>query len=695
MAHIDNLIERIGDTELRAQIAEQVAHLTSRKDFGLVFQEHLPEAIEIPGLRPRRGDIVKLRGTGKRPRKLVLSTRSGIATVGTLNVSGEIEGESEEFPFADINVVKHFGEPIYAGLHSINRITRAPEKSTHVVIKGENYYALETLLYTHEGRIDAIYIDPPYNTGNEGWQYNDRYVDDDDAYRHSKWLAFMERRLRHAKRLLKANGALAISISEQEVHRLALLVGQVFPSAAINLVTVQTSGGKSSGGMNRIAEYVLFAFLPGFEPGAVTFAGTKSRSPWEGLTLSTFDQVTRPNQAYPIYVDRASGVMTGVGKTLRELKRSGDFTGELADWEFKDSNVPPGSVAVWPISSKGDHCVWRLIPSSFLAHWDEGFIRIVPNGKDHPNDFSVQFVPSGTVKRFRSGKLIATGKVEGVPTLLFGDNDTEGATIPTIWSDPAHYNAKGTAQLGSILGKKDFPYPKSPTLMHSIVEALAGRNPEAVILDYFAGTGTTLEAVLQVNADDDGLRQAILVTNNELSHSTSDALEKAGHVPGDEAWESEGIFEKVTRPRIETVLTGIRPDGSKYSDGYDQNVEFFRLTYEDENLVALGRKFDAITPLLWMKAGASGPQIYAVDMTDGWALPHDGQYAVLFDVQKTSDFVAAVWAADEMVRHAFITTDSESTFQAVVAQLPKESVVFSTTRLYSDYLRSFKINGVD
>ena len=214
---------------------------------------------------------------------------------------------------------------------------------------------------------------------------------------------------------------------------------------------------------------------------------------------------------------------------------------------------------------------------------------------------------------------------------------------------------------------------------------------DGVILDFFGGSGTTAEAVMRLNDADGGTRQCILVTNNELSADTAARLRSEGHVPGEPEWEAEGVFRKVTRPRIETVVSGVRPDGSTYSEGIKENVAFYKLTYEDESLIALGRKFDAIAPLLWMKAGGVG-SVVRRNTEEPWVLPDDAKYGILFQTSQAKAFGDALTVRQQLVRHIFIVSDSESAFQTALDYLPAE-LRLATTRLYSDYLHSFEING--
>src|SRR5690625_3395117 len=184
------------------------------------------------------------------------------------------------------------------------------------LLEGDNLAALKLLTKTHREKVDLIYIDPPYNTGNKDFMYDDTFVDLEDGFRHSKWLSFMERRLKLASKLMTAKGTLAGSIGYQQVHKLVLLCQELFTNRQVVCITVQTSGGKPSGGFDYLHEYIVFVTPPDFESTRMTFVGGVTRSPFEGLTLSTFDKTQRPNQTYPIFIDKETHHIVGTGPSL-------------------------------------------------------------------------------------------------------------------------------------------------------------------------------------------------------------------------------------------------------------------------------------------------------------------------------------------------------------------------------------------
>ena len=409
-----------------------------------------------------------------------------------------------------------------------------PNDSGNKIIHGDNLEALKSLLPEYEGKVKCIYIDPPYNTGNESWVYNDNVnhpkikkwlgevvgKDGEDLTRHDKWLCMMYPRLKLLNKLLAKDGALVISIGYHEVSNLVLACNEIFGNRQIITVTVQTSGGKPSGGFNFQQEYLIFIVPNDFTPNPLLFSGGKTRSPYEGLTLATFDKTQRPNQTYPIYVNKKDGSLFGIGKSLQERIKSGFYNGNLEDFQFNYEEAPQGTVAIWPITSKGKECVWRLIPSRLVSDWNKGYIKISPNKTINGlNEYSIQYLPSGVITKIESGVLEITGSEAGVPTLVFGDNKTVGGQIPTIWIEKSFYSVNGTTLLSDVFNKKAFSYPKPLELITEVLRSVSSQND--IILDSFAGSGTTAHAALNLNKEDGGNRKYILIEMEDYANTVT------------------------------------------------------------------------------------------------------------------------------------------------------------------------------
>jgi adenine-specific DNA-methyltransferase len=253
----------------------------------------------------------------------------------------------------------------------------------------------------------------------------------------------------------------------------------------------------------------------------------------------------------------------------------------------------------------------------------------------------------------------------------------------------------GTNMLTRLIPGRRFEYPKSLYAVEDALRFVVGHKRDALVLDFFAGSGTTAHAVMRLNKQDGGRRGSIMVTNNEVSAAEADALAEEGFRPGDAEWEALGICEFLTKPRVRAAITGETPEGQAVkgsyrfidtfpiSDGLDENAAFFDLTYEDPERVRYGIGFEAVAPLLWLRAGAEGSQIS--DPNDSFQVADT--YAVLFNVDSAAVFASAVRAADG-VRVAYVVTDDETQFQVIAAQLPGH---VEPVRLYATYLDNFRI----
>ena len=336
--------------------------LADRRSFGLNFERHVPEAVELPGRRVRKGDKVRAlppRGDKRmaghdRLWRVIGVTTENETRVGSLISLDEAEDEVS-VAVDDLVVVAEFRDPIYPGLVSTGKVERGGDKPFHSVINAENFYALQALLFTHRGKIDAIYVDPPYNSGSTDWKYNNDYVESDDHYRHSKWLAFMERRLKLAKELLNPDDSvLIVTIDHNEQSRLGLLLEQVFPEARMQMVTsvINPRGKYRANDFSRCEEYIYFLAF-----GDALVCGEPDDDFGEGATVAwrTFrrsDIASRrgspkggTSQFFPIYVN-GDGVVERIGEALpHDLPRS-----EAPERE--------GCTAVFPIRNDGTEMNW-------------------------------------------------------------------------------------------------------------------------------------------------------------------------------------------------------------------------------------------------------------------------------------------------------------------------------------------------
>jgi adenine-specific DNA-methyltransferase len=251
--------------------------------------------------------------------------------------------------------------------------------------------------------------------------------------------------------------------------------------------------------------------------------------------------------------------------------------------------------------------------------------------------------------------------------------------------------------LARVLPGRTFPFPKALYAVEDALRFFVGTKADAVVVDFFAGSGTTAHAVMRLNKQDDGRRQCISVTNNEVSSTEQSSLRSEGFRPGDLDWEKWGICDYITKPRIQASITGETPGGEaikgnyKFIDefpmaeGFEENAEFFTLTYEAPLRVASNREFAKIAPLLWIRAGSAGRRID--DISAG--LDVADTYGVLADLDHTEDFLKAI-AANESVAVAYVVTDEDRLFESVAQELPDR---VEPVRLYEAYLRNFEIES--
>lgn len=256
MALLQDLIKQIDDPQLQDRIGREVDKLSKQKKFGLVFEEHLPECTPLYDVPIRRGSKVALK-TGKVSDIWIVSSLDGDSAL----CEHKIDHEKKTFTLADLVAIAEFGEPIYPYLKPIDSVCNAPDSDLwHTLIEADNYHALQLLEYLYAEKVDCIYIDPPYNTGAKDWKYNNDYVDSSDQYRHSKWLSFMEKRLKLAKKLLNPrDSVLIVTIDEKEYLHLGCLLEKIFPEANMQMISsvINPSGVSRNNEFYRTDEYIF------------------------------------------------------------------------------------------------------------------------------------------------------------------------------------------------------------------------------------------------------------------------------------------------------------------------------------------------------------------------------------------------------------------------------------------------------
>jgi len=702
-SELDVLLERVEDHALRADLQAQIDRLKQRRSFGLVFEQHIPERVRLPQHPIRVGSQVVSRDDDDSPTYEVLAIEAGLATVeltrdadGAYVARGEHPvGERERLRLDSLVVITDFGEAVLPGFRYLGAVERGGDKPYHVVINGENHHALEALRFTHAGKVDCIYIDPPYNSGARDWKYNNDYVDDTDAYRHSKWLAFMDRRLKLAKELLnREDSVLIVTIDEKEYLRLGLLLEQTFADARLQMISslVQPAYTARKGGFGRSDEYLFFVMLGAAAPSRVRLArewvSSRGRTHtgnvrWDLLRRSGPGAARRdsPRGFYPIYIDPDGPRIVQIGEPLP------DGISEAARLE--------GTVALLPIRQNGTEGRWQATPATLRRRLEEGRVRVTGN---KTRGFTVSILKDGEYRKVVQGEFDVVGRNPDGSLVVADVTTDEVRAVPsTQWRIGSHDATQyGSRLLASILPGRAFPFPKSLYAVEDTIRFFMKDKPNGVVLDFFAGSGTTAHAVMRLNRQDEGRRQSIMVTNNEASVEEAKSLRAKGLQPGDPEWEALGIFEHITRPRVTAAITGRTPHGDpikgdyRFTDefpmaeGFEENAGFLELRYLDPDDVDLGLAYDDIAPLLWLRAGGQGPVAPRAD-EGGNPLPYawTDRYGVLFDENRWRAFVSD---CPETARAAFIVTHSPTSFAAIAAELPTD---LDTVRLYDTYLSMF------
>ena len=706
MAAIDDLVAQVSDPALRKRIQAELRRASKQKKFGLVFEEHLPEwtpLYDVP-LTPGR-----------------LAARQG--NLQELYYIEEINGETAhciqrttrkaaDIPVEELVTVAEFGDPIYPYLAPIDTVENAPDSDLwHTLIEADNYHALQLLGYLYAGKVDCIYIDPPYNTGAKDWKYNNDYVDGNDQYRHSKWLSFMEKRLKLAKKLLNPkDSVLIVTIDEKEYLHLGCLLEELFPDAHMQMVSIvnNPNGVARDHEMYRVEEYAYFIYLGQAGPvlledplftsdvnqrkeisgKADDINHSQRKIRWERLMRggSNSDRPRSPGCFYPIYIDPKKHCVAQVGDAIpKDMDR------------YLVPNVE-GLVTVWPIAvGTGAEKVWRTTAENFRKLLKLGYAKVGQYDKKN-NRYSLLYLGKKQRERIERGQIKITGHDKnGVVIVEEAENQIIRRFPKTIWNRQAHNAGEyGSRLIRRIIPGRDFTFPKSLYAVRDTIKTVMLEKPNSLIVDFFAGSGTTLHAVNLLNAEDGGHRRCIMVTNNEVSEKEEKALKKQGYKPTDKEWQRLGIARYVTWPRTVCSIEGHDVNGQplkgKYlssdrpmADGFAANAAFFRLGFLDKHSVARGEQLEKLLPVLWMKAGAIGAPPKVAEEHRFYLFPRN-RFAVLIDPKYTYEFTQALHDGDFDV--AFIITDYEAEYRSIADGLN----VKQTYQLYRDYLENFTIN---
>lgn len=391
-------------------------------------------------------------------------------------------------------------------------VSDAPDAPNHILIEGDNLDALTALAYTHEGKIDVIYIDPPYNTGNKDFVYNDSFVDKEDGYRHSKWLSFMNKRLQIAKSLLSSGGVIFISIDDNEQAQLKLLCDEIFGSSNFitNIIWQSTAGSNTGNEIVTTTEYVLVYTL---NRSIAHFDG----QPLSADTFKLSDEYVKERGRY----------------TLDKLdrRRVGGHYSEALNFPIE---MPDGTLR-YPGGGQQVNEGWNYLWSKTKVQWglDNNFIVF----KKNKEEWAVY------CKRYQN---------------VDNNNKPVDRTTPyrNLITSDLFNTAQGTAELANIFNIRPFAFPKPSSFVKFLLSTTVTTLPKATILDFFAGSGTTLHATMQLNAEDGGHRKCILVTNNE-----------------------NNICEEVTYERNKRVIQGYTTPKDEDIEGLHANsLRYYRTT---------------------------------------------------------------------------------------------------------------------
>jgi len=415
--------------------------------------------------------------------------------------------------------------------------------SEHIFIEGDNYHALSVLNYTHNKKIDVIFVDPPYNTGSQHWIYNNSYVEKDDRFRHSKWISFMSKRLRLARNLLKEDGFFSITIDYNELFTLGLLTDEIFGEAnRVGIITVlhNPKGRNQAKFFSENSEFLMIyakniskaqfnsVAISEDTQGTFTEVDNEGKFRYEPYmrARTVWSRENRPQNWYPIYVSK-----------------------DLKNITHKKQN---GYYEVFPITNNGKEMAWKNVKETFIELNKNNYFK---------------------------------AKKEGDKIIIY-HKYREQQVLKNVWTDKKYQSEfHGTNLLKKIFGDKRFDYPKSLYLVMDILKITSKDN--SIVLDFFAGSGTTGHAVLELNNQDGGNRQFILCTNNENNNGN-------GH---------GGVAQSVCFPRIKKVMLGYKDSSGNNIKGLRGNLRYFKTDFVKAELTDINKKnlVDKSTEMLCLK----------------------------------------------------------------------------------------------
>ncbi|MEJ7622611.1 MAG: DNA methyltransferase [Pyrinomonadaceae bacterium] len=665
MAALDGLIAQIEDKTLRERLGAEVKKLTDEKTFGLVFEDHLPELTPLYSEKIRKGSTVAIRGDD------IANVWRVISVVGkAARCVNRRTSEERHIPATDLVVVLQFGEPIFPSLVPMDRVKNGSDDSPwHTLIEADNYHALQLLEYLYAGQVDCIYIDPPYNSGARDWKYNNDYVDGNDGWRHSKWLAFMKRRLRIAKRLLNRDtSVLIVTIDEKEYLHLGMLLEQVFPEARIQMVStmINPANVARANGFGRSDEYIFVVMLGSAAPSRLhlprEWVSSKGRTHtgkirWDLLRRSgtNAERSHSPGCFYPIYVDPNTRRIDQIGSALPKGQSNAEGIS--------------GLTPVLPIRKDGSAGNWQWAPNTLKDRIKQGRVKV---GGNPIRGFTIYILKDGEYAKIQRGEFQQEGIADD-GSLRVEDNDSSFVmAVPgSQWRITGHDATQyGSRLLGDILPGRRFPFPKSIYAVRDVVRFYVENNPKALIVDFFAGSGTTLTAVNLLNAADGGQRRSILVTNNEVSIEEAAGLTARGLQPGEEEWEALGICRSVTWPRSKFTIHGTRDDGTQLGGEYlagttvdrEKPRSFTHIGFfEQETLRNVAMKKQLVSMI-------DGLPQTLVKETCPFIVSEDHDASVLFDPASADSWLDELEGQEHIFRF-FIATSRKAHFDVLKARI--------------------------